>query len=145
MSSDVRAASVGLPHRSDATTVAIVGGSGFVGRAVAHRMSTANCDVRIFSAPRLRWTDIRPRQVQRVPGNMHCDVVERLAEALAGASVVIDAAGIANGSAQAGPVLWGANALMPVLVARASRLVGVKRFIHLSSAAAQGRLVLDET
>src|SRR5262249_49744663 len=109
------------------------------------RLSSFDRNVLPLAAPRLRWTGVSPRRQAAVPEGTRQDLVEELAEQLEGVGVVVNAAGVANGSATAGPDLWGANALMPVLVARASRLAGVKRFIHLSSAAAQGPLVLDDT
>jgi len=63
-----------------------------------------------------------------------------------GHDVVVNAAGLATPSAPADAGLLGANALLPVVLARTAADAGVRRFIQLSSAAVQGRLpVLDET
>jgi hypothetical protein len=65
---------------------------------------------------------------------------------LSGAALVVNAAGLATPDASASAQLYGANALLPSLIAIASARAQVSRFIHLSSAAVQGRrAVLDES
>jgi UDP-glucose 4-epimerase len=127
------------------STAAVIGGSGFVGGAVARRLGSTGLDARSMPAPRVRYRPPLSRRFGAVPQGVHTEIVRNLAERLAGLEVVVNAAGIASGNAPAGPDLYGANVLMPVLVARACALAGVKRYVHLSSAAAQGRLDLDES
>lgn len=128
----------------DTGTVAILGGSGFVGGAVVTRLTGLGLDVRPLAAPRVEYALTR-KAAGAVPENLHDDLVDAFAELLTGAQVVVNAAGIAYGNSPSSPRLYGANVLMPVLVARAAARAGVRRYIHLSSAAAQGHLDLDET
>jgi nucleoside-diphosphate-sugar epimerase len=111
---------------------------------VTRELRARGVQVTPISAPRLRWVAALSG-VDRVPSDMHCDVVDALAQQLDGASVVVNAAGLPDGNAPASAELYGANALLPVLVGRACALAGVERFIHASSAVVQGRGSLDET
>jgi nucleoside-diphosphate-sugar epimerase len=125
--------------------VALLGSTGFVGRAVAAELARRGVEVRAITAPRLRWPPGRRYELGVLPPAGPPDTAERLAGRLAGAQVVVNAAGLPDGTAPAGPDLYGANALLPTLVARAARLAAVDRFVHVSSAAVQGRAPLDET
>jgi UDP-glucose 4-epimerase len=125
--------------------VGLLGSTGFVGRAVAADLRRRGIAVRPVTAPRLWWPADLRYEVDALPAGSHPDLVKRLAEQLAGASVVVNAAGVPDGNAAASPSLYGANALLPVLVARASGLAGADRLIHLSTAAVQGGQPLDET
>jgi nucleoside-diphosphate-sugar epimerase len=72
--------------------------------------------------------------------------VDELAASIGQVDVVINAAGLATPDAAPSDDLYGANALLPVLVVRAAEAAGVHRVLHLSSAAAQGRrAVLDDS
>jgi nucleoside-diphosphate-sugar epimerase len=131
-----------MPSLSDAPTVAVIGGSGFVGTAAAAELRHRGARTWLVPAPRLRW----PGMPERVDtGVAHAAEVDAIAESIAGADVVVNAAGLPDGTAPASPALFGANALLPVLVSRACGLAGVNRFVHVSSAAVQGRLDLDES
>ncbi|MGO4385864.1 NAD-dependent epimerase/dehydratase family protein, partial [Specibacter sp. RAF43] len=69
-----------------------------------------------------------------------------LCAALAGAGVVVNAAGLATPGEADSPELTGANALLPAVIALAAAAAGVERLIHLSSAAVQGhRPTIDES
>jgi UDP-glucose 4-epimerase len=124
--------------------VAVLGASGFGGSAVTRELRARGVQVRPIRAPRVQWAAALGG-VDRVPPDLHRDVVDALAQQLDGARVVVNAAGLPDGNAPAGPGLYGANALLPVLVGRACALAGVERFIHASSAVVQGRGCLDET
>lgn len=69
----------------------------------------------------------------------HSDQFDQLCRDLAPFDVVVNAAGSAtpNGADLAG--LMAANAVMPAIVAQASGLAGVRRLVHVSTAAVQGR------
>lgn len=116
---------------------AVVGASGFVGGAVVARLSAAGMEVVPVTAPRLDW----PRadaaeillQTERLPE------ADLLADAIAGADVVVNAAGLASPDAGGETSLLGANALLPAVIARACERAGVRRLVHISSAAVQGR------
>jgi nucleoside-diphosphate-sugar epimerase len=130
------AASVGV--------VAVLGGTGFVGAAVVAELRRRAIEVRTVTAPRITWPAGQPYDA-RPPGAPYPDLVERLAGHLDGAQAVVNAAGIPAGTAPAGPSLYGANALLPALVAGACAAARVRRYVHLSSAVVQGREPLDET
>jgi nucleoside-diphosphate-sugar epimerase len=67
-----------------------------------------------------------------------------LLEALKGCDAVVNAAGVARATSTWDPAMVGANALLPLVVARA-RPTGA-RLVHVSSVAVQGRArVLDES
>jgi nucleoside-diphosphate-sugar epimerase len=125
--------------------VALLGSTGFVGRAVATELARRGIEVRALSAPRLSWPLGMRHGLPALAPGVRQDIVDDLAAALAGVPVVVNAAGQPDGTAPTSPSLYGANALLPTLVDRAARLAGVGRFVHLSSAAVQGRAPLDET
>jgi nucleoside-diphosphate-sugar epimerase len=131
---------------SDPASVAVVGATGFVGSAVVRHLTGAGWSVRPVTAPRIsagfgddaarqagRWADADPsRWASLVAG-------------FAGVDVVINAAGLAAPTAPATDELWGANAVLPAVVARAAGAAGAPRLVHISSAAVQGsRPTLDE-
>ncbi len=122
--------------------VCLFGATGFVGSAVGQALRRGGSVVTPMPTPRLvaEWGSalIQWPQAEALTGEV--------AEAVRGADVVVNCAGIANPWSRPTQSLYGANALLPVLLSRASRLAGAHRFIHISSAAVQGdRNVLDET
>jgi nucleoside-diphosphate-sugar epimerase len=81
---------------------------------------------------------------QQVAGS--ASVLTPLVAALRSSEAVVNCAGIANPGAVASPALYGANALVPILLWEACRRADVARFVHVSSAAVQGdREILDES
>ena len=113
----------------------VIGASGFVGSSIVARLNAEGISVDPIEAPRLatRALDVD-------------SIIDSLAEAFAGAQVVVNAAGLAAPNMQDLPPLVGANALLPAVIAIAAQRTGVRRVIHLSSAAVQGpRLVLDDS
>ncbi|WP_458115261.1 NAD-dependent epimerase/dehydratase family protein [Arthrobacter sp. D2-10] len=126
-------------------TWSVVGGSGFIGGAVLTSLRAAGETARPVAAPRVASSARTPGEIA-AEADRHSDAVEALARELAGSTVVVNAAGAASPKSPASPELTGANALLPVLVARACAAAGVRRLVHLSSAAVQGhRPVLDES
>ena len=123
----------------------ILGASGFVGSALVANLESRGCDVVRMPAPRLRLLPTDD-PVAVVSLARTSNEVEPLSAALDGADVVINAAGLATPDAPADDGLYGANAMLPALVAVAAADAGVPRVIHLSSAAVQGRRpTLDDT
>lgn len=124
--------------------VLVLGATGFVGRHVVGALSTRGIEVVAVAAPRVKT---RARSLEELRGQLEAPDVQaavgELELRLAGARVVINAAGVAD-AAGGGDVLFGADALLPGLVARAAPPAA--RVVHVSSAAVQGRRpVLDET
>lgn len=122
----------------------IVGATGFVGSAVLSAAQDAGLDVTAFPAPRLTTDATSSRQILDEAAR-HPALAELVA-AMSGASVVVNAAGVAAPRSADTAELRGANALLPAVLAYACSEAGVDRLIHLSSAAVQGqREILDET
>ncbi|MET4061278.1 nucleoside-diphosphate-sugar epimerase [Arthrobacter sp. UYP6] len=132
------------PEQASAPWV-VLGSSGFIGSAVCAGLKEAGITVRTVSAPRLESA------AHDVPGLLEeaarlAAVRAELAAAFTGAAVIVNAAGLATPGGTDSPALRGANSLLPVVIADAADAAGVRRFIHLSSAAVQGhRPFLDET
>ncbi len=126
-------------------TVAILGSSGFVGSAIRSQMMRDGWEVRPIESPRLFTAGTSA--VGIVESLKKLDhVVRKMQEQLNGVEVIINAAGLAKPSGQNIEALFGANALLPLVVAEASRRVDLRRFIHISSASVQGNVaVLDES
>jgi len=124
----------------------IVGASGFVGSALCTHLRNRGIDVVEVSAPRLEY-EVNQQDAQCIAATAaRCSVAEELASVLAGADVVVNAAGLATPDAEMTRNLMGANAYLPAVIAAAARRAGAVRFVHVSSAAVQGRTAqLDET
>lgn len=123
----------------------VVGATGFIGSAVRAALVGRGAEVRTVRAPRLSADGSDVRSLLSAAAALDAERVE-LAAGFAGADVVINAAGLATPGAGDSPELRGANALLPLLVADAADASGVRRFVHLSSAAVQGhRPFLDES
>lgn len=123
----------------------VVGGSGFIGGAIVKALTDSGEVARPVRAPRMASCAGTPSEVH-ADADAQAAVVDHLAQELTGCTVVVNAAGIAAPRSSASPELTGANALLPVVIARACAAAGVRRLVHLSSAAVQGRRpVLDES
>jgi nucleoside-diphosphate-sugar epimerase len=120
--------------------VAVLGATGFIGDAIVSELRGRDIKVRPVAAPRLEWA---PTDV--LPTGERSHVVDALARSLDGADIVVNAAGLADPAAPESAALYGANALLPAMVARACARIGSTRFIHLSSISVQGGGDLDET
>lgn len=121
--------------------LAVVGASGFVGQAVAAELRRAGHEVLEVVAPRLASThrDVTALVAQ---ARSEADVLEDL---LPPCDAIVNAAGLAEPGAPASDALFGANALLPGVLAVLAARHGA-RLVHLSSAAVHGSArVLDET
>src|SRR6266508_2810270 len=114
--------------------IVLFGASGFVGGAVRAALS-ADHDVIGVVAPRLS-TQARDcgALLAEVPD---LELPAGTATALAGADVVINAAGDPDASSLDEGRLSGANALLPALVLEHARRAGARRLEHVSSAGVQ--------
>ena len=126
--------------------VAVLGATGFVGTAVCEALVRHGAEIAPVTAPRLR-TSARSATAVRAESRAHDDSVSALAIALGSADVVVNAAGVADSGSGDADGLYGANALLPAILAEAvDRLGREVRLVHVSSAAVQGRTRrLDET
>ncbi|WP_418303095.1 NAD-dependent epimerase/dehydratase family protein [Nocardioides dokdonensis] len=121
----------------------LVGGSGFVGSAVAVALGDA-CEVRLVPAPRLSTTARDESSLARAAREFPKPPM--LVAALSDADVLVNAAGNPDASSQDEDCLFGANALLPAILIRAALDAGVSRFVHVSSAVVQNdRPMLDST
>lgn len=123
-----------LPQR-----YAVLGASGFVGSAVARALHAEGLDVEAVSAPRL---ELDPGERDHSAVLRKANVMgasNDLAATLSGFDVVVNAAGLASPDDGGSAALFGANALLPAVVAVAATRAGVTRVVHVSSAAVQGR------
>ena len=123
----------------------VIGASGFVGSSIVARLNAEGISVDPIEAPRLATRALDVDSIIDEADQLE-GIIDSLAEAFAGAQVVVNAAGLAAPNMQDLPPLVGANALLPAVIAIAAQRTGVRRVIHLSSAAVQGpRLVLDDS
>ena len=123
----------------------VLGATGFIGSAVRSALAGRGAEVRSVRAPRLAADGADVPALMSRAADLAAERAA-LAADLAGADVVINAAGLATPGAGDSPELRGANALLPLLIADAADDAGVRRFVHLSSAAVQGhRPFLDES
>lgn len=126
------------------TVVAVVGASGFIGRHVVEALGRRGVTVIAVSAPRLRTAARTDEDL----GLELMDIIHthpELTRILETTDVVINAAGLNHTPAGNFDALYGANALLPALLATCCQAGGT-RFVHVSSAAVQGRRpVLDES
>lgn len=123
--------------------VGVVGSSGFVGGAVSQALRARGIDVTPVRAPRIApvGPDRAGSVVQGCTG-----LVDELAELFADHRCVVNAAGDSRAGSSDEEALTAANGVLPAVLAQAALRAGVHRFVHVSSAAVQGRMpVLDET
>lgn len=124
--------------------VALLGASGFVGSEVKRALERRGATVVAVESPRLTTS---ARDLATLTTELESpDVTARSGEfavTFDGCDAVVNAAGVAVATG-GGDALFGANALLPAVVARA--VPAGARFVHISSAAVQGRRArLDES
>lgn len=113
-------------------TVALVGGTGFLGTALTPKLVANGWNVRILSRQPERHRDLKVMpQVQIVQTTIASD--RSLTEALAGCSAVVNLVGILNSRTRDGAQFTTLHAELPARLARAAQETGVARFIHVSA------------
>ncbi len=133
-------------------SVALVGGSGFVGGAVLRELRNSERDV--FEVERAEFDRLRANFAlpsTNDPSAFASEVMDqilaidtnRLRAVLEPASVVINAAGAATPLGQMSADMAWANVAIPALLVLAAS--GRASLIHISSAAVQGSMPLDES
>ncbi|MFN2607367.1 MAG: NAD-dependent epimerase/dehydratase family protein [Acidimicrobiales bacterium] len=129
------------------TRIAILGASGFLGSAVSDWAGRLGADAEPLRAPRLGPSSVHPiveasdRWCRAEPA-----AFAELSRRLAPFDTVVNASGIADPGSTDRAGLFAADAIQPVVVARAAAAAGVRRLVHVSTAAVQGRREpLDET
>jgi nucleoside-diphosphate-sugar epimerase len=124
--------------------VALLGAHGFLGSAISRCLREADVEHVDVPGPRL-LTPARDWETLLASASRHDRQVRRLSSQLTGCRTVINAAGIASATERASNELYGANSLLPLILARACDVAGTQRLVHISSAAVQGRrTMLDQ-
>lgn len=117
----------------------VIGASGFVGSSIFSRLRAEGIEADPIEAPRLVSQDMTADDLIKDARKLE-GIIDSLADAFAGADVVVNASGIAAPNMQDLPTLVGANALLPAIIVIAAQRTGVCRVIHLSSAAVLGSI-----
>jgi nucleoside-diphosphate-sugar epimerase len=116
--------------------IVVLGAKGFVGSAVVRWLKRCgDTEVVAVSAPRYRSS---ARDAASI-GTEAASNAQDLVKGFQNAEIVVNAAGIANAAGADLGCLVGANACLPTAALLAAERTGVRRFIHVSSAAVQGR------
>ncbi len=129
--------------------LAVLGASGFIGSALIGYGRGHGFDVTPIVIPRVKETGAGGASIAEAV-ELWCltnkAAFDGLCDSLAPYQVVVNAAGDARAASRPTPALRTSNAVLPAIMARAARLSGVRRLVHISSAAVQGRLdSLDES
>ena len=131
--------------QNDIGIAAVLGSTGFVGRALCDEIVGHGWKVLRIRSPRLLATMQREGSLY-VEFDEFEGIIGELVSRFEGVNVVVNAAGLARPSGRDVSTLFGANALLPIIVGEAFRRSGVERFIHVSSASVQGDSeTLDES
>lgn len=118
--------------------VGVVGYKGYIGTHVGAALCNGGREV---SHVELAKVDHPPGDLPTVISSWrrnHSRAWNSFCESLEGLDVVLNAAGAAKPSSSDWRELWSANCLLPALVGSAAHHVGIKRMLHVSSAAVQG-------
>lgn len=110
----------------------MLGGTGFVGHAIAARLSTEGYDVRVLTRAFARHRDMTVSPgVVLIEGDVHDPAF--LQQQFKGVDVVINLVGILNERGHSGAGFERAHAELPAKVTTVCRHVGVSRLLHMSA------------
>ena len=121
--------------------IGVVGATGFVGGSLM-RSGFVGIDLIPLKAPRLKIPKASVDDVRRAA--LDAGLQAQLKRDFLGIDVLVNAAGMADPQSRDRRQLWAANAALPLALAVAACDANVARFVHVSSAAVQGRLILSE-
>lgn len=119
--------------------VVVFGATGFVGSAVVTALRSKGLAVDAQSARR-SLAECSPSAGLSAVDDVPSHTIEQLARTLHGAAAVINCAGVPDANSSDAPMLEAANGVLPGVIAKAVSEAGVTRFVHVSSAAVQGRV-----
>ncbi len=130
--------------------IGVVGASGYIGSNVVLLGVRSGVDVspveKVRVSPTVGGMRGDAREAARRWRRANDEAFRRQVSALGGFDVVVNAVGTADSRAANSEELLAANAVQPAVLAHAARLAGVRRLVHVSTAAVQGRRdPLDET
>jgi len=112
--------------------ICLLGGTGFVGKRLAARLSGAGHDVVILTRRAVRHRDLLVLPTARLAeGDVHD--AEFLRQQFEGKDVVINLIGILNEKGRSGKGFARAHAELPEKVVQACRETGVPRLLHMSA------------
>lgn len=112
--------------------IAVLGGTGFIGRSLCERLVAQGHEVIILTRRRERHRDLLVLPtVQVVEADVHNPVV--LKREFQGLDAVVNLVGILNESGRAGKGFEFAHVELPAKVVQACRQTGVPRLLHMSA------------
>lgn len=114
------------------SSICIIGGTGFVGRQLAHRLTRDGYNVRIPTRRRDRHRDllVNPR-IRLIETDVH-DAAALLA-VFEGCSAVVNLVGILNERGNTGSGFKSAHVELPRSIVAAMQTTGVRRLLHMSA------------
>ncbi len=138
------------PNPSTGRRIAVIGGSGFIGRAIVAAIAQRD-GFEAIVVPRIPLPDRADPDADAVGLGRawlceHPLEVADLTRRLVGVDAIINAAGRAEPDERVDAAIWGSNVVLPIIAALVADGAGVPRMVHISTAAVQGLAdPLDET
>ena len=116
-------------------TIALIGGTGFIGRQIAAELGRRRYRIRVLTRRRERNRHLLViPTLEQVEADVHSS--SALSAALAGCDAVVNLVGILKGRDHAGESFQDAHARLPSVVAEAARFNRIERLLHMSALAA---------